>query len=64
MPERGEKCANEESMEVAQPTNLNRDTGKQVWLTNDDCRQHFLVVGTTGAGKTEALLGFAANALT
>jgi intracellular multiplication protein IcmO len=42
----------------------NRDTGKQVWLTNDDCRQHFLVVGTTGAGKTEALLGFATNALT
>ncbi|MGY3581853.1 hypothetical protein ACVIGB_000076 [Bradyrhizobium sp. USDA 4341] len=41
----------------------NRDTGKQVWLTNDDCRQHFLVVGTTGAGKTEALLGFCANAL-
>lgn len=41
-----------------------RDSGKQVWLTNDDCRQHFLVVGTTGAGKTEALLGFATNALT
>jgi intracellular multiplication protein IcmO len=41
----------------------NRDTGKQVWLTNDDCRQHFLVVGTTGAGKTEMLLGFCANAL-
>ncbi|MBO9428434.1 TraM recognition domain-containing protein [Sulfitobacter sp. R18_1] len=39
-------------------------TGKEVWLTNDDARQHFLVVGTTGAGKTESLLGFAANALT
>ncbi len=38
-------------------------TGKEVWLTNDDARQHFLVVGTTGAGKTESLLGFAANAL-
>ena len=38
-------------------------TSKEVWLTNDDCRQHFLVVGTTGAGKTESLLGFAANAL-
>lgn len=38
-------------------------TGKEVWLTNDDCRQHFLVLGTTGAGKTEALLGFAANAV-
>jgi len=39
-------------------------TGKEVWLTNSDCRQHFLVLGTTGAGKTEALLGFAANAVT
>ena len=40
------------------------DTNKQVWLTNDECRQHFLVVGTTGSGKTEALLGFVANTLT
>lgn len=24
---------------------------KEVWVTNDDCRQHFLVMGTTGAGK-------------
>jgi len=39
-------------------------TGREVWLTNSDCRQHFLVLGTTGAGKTEALLGFAANAVT
>lgn len=38
-------------------------TAKEVWLTNSDCRQHFLVLGTTGAGKTEALLGFAANAV-
>src|SRR3546814_4130298 len=26
-------------------------TGKEIWLTNDDCRQHFLILGTTGAGK-------------
>lgn len=39
-------------------------TGKEVWLTNSDCRQHFLILGTTGAGKTETLLGFAANAVT
>lgn len=39
-------------------------TGREVWLTNSDCRQHFLVLGTTGAGKTEALIGFAANAIT
>lgn len=38
-------------------------TGKEVWLTNSDARQHFLVVGTTGAGKTESLLGFVANAV-
>ena len=29
-------------------------TNKEVWLTNDDCRQHFLVLGTTGAGKSLA----------
>lgn len=39
-------------------------TGKELWLTNSDTRQHFLVLGTTGAGKTELLIGFAANALT
>lgn len=39
-------------------------TGREVWLTNSDMRQHFLVLGTTGAGKTEALLGFASNAVT
>lgn len=27
-------------------------TGKEVWLTNSDCRQHFLVLGTTGSGKS------------
>jgi len=39
-------------------------SGKELWLTNSDTRQHFLVLGTTGAGKTELLIGFAANALT
>ncbi len=38
-------------------------TNKEIWLSNSDCRQHFLVLGTTGAGKTETLLSFAANAL-
>jgi intracellular multiplication protein IcmO len=32
-------------------------TGKEVWLTNSDCRQHFLVLGTTGAGKAIPLDG-------
>ena len=40
------------------------DDDKQLWLTNDELRQHFLVVGTTGSGKTETLLGFVANTLT
>lgn len=38
-------------------------TGKECWLTNSDCRQHFLLLGTTGTGKTESLLGFASNAV-
>ena len=38
-------------------------SGKELWLTNSDARQHLLVLGTTGSGKTELLLGFAANAL-
>jgi intracellular multiplication protein IcmO len=29
-------------------------SAKEVWLTNSDCRQHFLVLGTTGAGKALA----------
>ena len=28
-----------------------KSTNKEIWLTNSDCRQHFLVLGTTGAGK-------------
>ena len=29
-------------------------SAKELWLTNSDCRQHFLVLGTTGAGKALA----------
>lgn len=32
--------------------------GKEVWLTNSDCRQHFLVLGTTGAGKAAPVNSF------
>lgn len=28
-----------------------RTSGKEVWLTNSDARTHFIVLGTTGAGK-------------
>ena len=33
-----------------------QDTGKELWIGNEDARQHVSVPGTTGAGKTVALL--------
>ena len=36
---------------------------REIWLGNNDCRQHFLATGLTGAAKTESLLGMAANSL-
>ncbi len=39
-------------------------TGQQLWISNDDARQHAVVPGTTGAGKTVGLVSLAANALT
>ena len=39
-------------------------TNQQLWIGNEDARQHVAVPGTTGAGKTEALLGLVSNALT
>ena len=41
-------------------TNLSR---QQLWLSSDDARQHATVPGTTGAGKTTAILSFLTNAL-
>jgi len=38
-------------------------TGKEVWFEPDDVSTHALVFGTTGGGKTEALLSLAYNAL-
>jgi len=40
-------------------TNLAR---QQLWLSSDDARQHATVPGTTGAGKTTAILSFLTNA--
>lgn len=40
-----------------------RTTGEEVWLTNRDAGVHMLVLGTTGSGKTEMLLGICQNAL-
>ncbi len=44
---------------------LGRDykTGQELWISNEDGRQHVAVPGTTGAGKTAALLSFCANTL-
>ncbi|KGS10789.1 conjugal transfer protein, partial [Pseudomonas coronafaciens] len=35
-----------------------RDAGRELWLSLDDMTRHILMFGTTGAGKTEALLGY------
>lgn len=36
---------------------------KELWFKNDDMRTHLLIFGSTGAGKTEALISIAFNAL-
>lgn len=38
-------------------------TSDEIWLDNDYARRHMMMLGTTGAGKSEALKGMAANAL-
>jgi intracellular multiplication protein IcmO len=38
--------------------------GRELWIGFEDGRQHATVPGTTGAGKTTALLSFLTNALT
>jgi len=44
---------------------LGRDLkGKELWISSEDGRQHATIPGTTGAGKTTAILSFLANALT
>lgn len=40
-----------------------RKTNNEVWFTNDDMRTHALIFGSTGSGKTEALVSIAYNAL-
>lgn len=36
---------------------------KEVWLSDDDARKHFLIIGSTGSGKSELLKGIFYNAL-
>lgn len=38
-------------------------TGQEIWITNEDARQHGTIPGTTGAGKTTSIVSFLANAL-
>lgn len=40
-----------------------RVTQEELWFTNDDMRTHVLIFGSTGSGKTEALVSLACNAL-
>jgi intracellular multiplication protein IcmO len=40
-----------------------RKTMEELWFTNDDMRTHTLIFGSTGSGKTEALISIAYNAL-
>jgi intracellular multiplication protein IcmO len=39
-----------------------RGTDKELWFSNDDMRTHALIFGSTGSGKTEALVSIAFNA--
>lgn len=38
-------------------------TNEELWFNNDDMRTHVLIFGSTGSGKTEALVSFSFNAL-
>ena len=38
-------------------------TGHELWATSEDARQHIAIPGTTGSGKTTAILSLLANAL-
>lgn len=40
-----------------------RKTNSELWFNNDDMRTHALIFGSTGSGKTEALVSIAYNAL-
>lgn len=40
-----------------------KKTEEELWFNNDDMRTHVLIFGSTGSGKTEALVSLAFNAL-
>jgi len=39
------------------------ETNEELWFNNDDLRTHVLIFGSTGSGKTEALISIAYNSL-
>ncbi|MDR1856865.1 MAG: TraM recognition domain-containing protein [Desulfovibrio sp.] len=41
----------------------NDDDGRELWISRDDILTHMLILGTTGAGKTETLVSLAFNYL-
>ncbi|MDR3478913.1 MAG: TraM recognition domain-containing protein [Gammaproteobacteria bacterium] len=40
-----------------------KTTNEELWFNNDDMRTHVLIFGSTGSGKTEALVSLSFNAL-
>lgn len=40
-----------------------RNSGEELWFSNSDMRTHVLIFGSTGSGKTEALVSLAYNSL-
>lgn len=40
-----------------------KETSEELWFGNDDMRTHALIFGSTGSGKTEAMVSIAYNAL-
>ncbi|WP_210498589.1 type IV secretory system conjugative DNA transfer family protein [Vibrio crassostreae] len=38
-------------------------TNKEIWFTDSESRRHILIMGTTGAGKSESLIGIVANSI-
>ncbi|UNC16140.1 hypothetical protein FE249_17950 (plasmid) [Acidiphilium multivorum] len=38
-------------------------SGREIWMSNEDAREHFWITGTTGSGKTELLMAIMMNAL-
>jgi len=42
---------------------VNQDTGKKIIVSDEEINQHCFIVGTTGSGKTTAIMNFAESAV-